>query len=238
MPLPEYPELRIGSTTSTPQGVRDRVIHVAAAMSLLFLTSMNRPEFTEIVDTKISIPATSDVLDSDISQRKRAALKIQVTVEQQAQLDDEIQACFSLATLGTYGTVTMFTVAHPRPEAEDLKGLLDSVPENMRPHIIRIAKLVALHPAECDRVKEALLKKVVKVPSDENMAPKDQHLKVSFSENEEQKAWRLSNIRNVATSLLRLCKEHDDAFESELLAIGNAEFMLRNNSQELARVDK
>ncbi len=241
MPLPETPGLSVVHSKKAPSGIQYRALEITAATLLLLLSSMHKPKSLEIVDTKIALPRISEPDEKNIDVHAWAAEKAQATAEQQAQLDSEIDACISLANPVALGRVTMFKLCHPRPELQDLKELLDSMPAEMRLRIIRITKLVALHPEECDRVnvQEILLKKISKTDPKEGASTAGVNEPIAVvSENKMAKAIRLHKIREEAQSFLLLCEEHDPAFKSELDAICEAESILSRHPHQLAQLNK
>lgn len=232
MRTPETPDLPVARINNTPRNIRSRVLQVSAAVGLMMLTSLHRPRETPTtVNTSIPLP-TAGTADSPYSY-EGAALQAKATSEQMAQLDADIDACFDQLSLEVMATVGFFKLNCPHPEPKDLKELLESMPAGIRPHVIKIAKLVALHPEEFERIQKRVCDKIGL--SLEGTCDTE---KKSDDDVIHERKYRLHRARNQAGEFLRECGERDPAFDDELGKIMLAEFVLRSHTQQVAQVGK
>ncbi len=229
MRTPETPDLPVARTNNPTHGIRGRVLQITAAASLTMLTSFHRPQETPTsADTAIPLTAAADGLSS----YEGAVRQAKVTHEQMAQLDADIDACFGQLSLEVMATVGLFKFNCPNPAPKDLKGLLESMPASMRPHIIRIAKLVALHPEECERVQKRVCDKIgISLSScgQEHMHEDDV---------QRERLRRIHRARQEAHEFLKECGIEDAGFKEELGKVMLAEMTLRMHTQQVAQVGK
>lgn len=232
MRTPETPDSPDARINNNPRTIRSRILQVTTAVSLTMLVSLHRPrETTTSVDTSVPLPAAG-AADSSPYSYEGASLQAKATNEQMAQLDADIDACFDQLSLEVMATIGFFKFNCPNPEPKDLKDLLDSMPASMRPHVIRIAKLVALHPEECERVQQRVCDKIgisLSTCGNETM---------DTDEAESERANRIKRARREAHEFLKQCGEEDADFDEELGKIILAEFVLRSHTQQVAQVGK
>lgn len=199
-------------------------------------TSMHRPEhLSQPADTRISVP-DADVANEGLTAHELAEVRVRPTEEQMKQLDAEIDAIFEEATAGAYASLAIFKVMHPEPGASDLKSLMESMPSPMRPRIIRVAKLVALHPEEGERIQARISEMIgfslVKEGGDPGCEPEDEIRRAA------NRTRRLAQLRVCAHTFLAECGEQDEEFSDELTKIVLAEQLIGNNSQQIAQIGK
>ncbi len=202
---------------------------------------MNRPEFSSVsrADTSISVP-DPDTAKDGLTEEQLAELRLEPTKDQIAELNADIDAMYQNARNIDYGRIGFFKLTHTlrrsKPTASDWKSLMESMPSPMRPHIIRATKLLALHPQEGERIEGRIstmigfsLRKEKNVVGSE---PDDDII------NAEERAWRLKELRELASNFLTECGEQDQKFSEELKMIILAEQRIGMNSQQIVQLDK
>lgn len=237
MRTPETPDLPVARTNNPTHGIRNRIFTVSAAALSLMLSSMHRPsDMTPVVDTNISLPSDSEA-SNDANSYETALRQARATSEQKEQLDAEIDACFDQLSIDVMATLGLFKFNTPNPTPEDMKTLLASMPPCMRPRIIRIAKLVALHPEESERVQKRVCDRIG-FSFDPEARPSCGNAELDQEHAERERDYRLRRIRNEAGQFLRECDESPTDFEEELAKIMYAEIMLDSYRQQVAQAGK
>ncbi len=237
MRTPETPDLPASRTNTPTSGIRGRVFTMSAAALSLMLSSMHRPDdMTPIVDTSISLPSDGEV-GNDTNSYETALRQARATREQKTQLDAEIDACFNQLSIDVMATIGLFKFNTPNPAPRDMKTLLASMPPCMRPRIIRIAKLVALHPEESERVQQRVSDRIgfTFVPEER---PSCGNAELDRENAERERDYRLRRIRNEAADFLKECDERTANFDEELGKVMYAEVMLDSYRQQVAQTGK
>lgn len=167
---------------------------------------------------------------------------IHATPEEQAELDGLIDACFQKATPQVWARIALFeanhlfqrhlTGEHAEPTMEEMKELMDSMPDDMKPFIIAAVKRIALHPSEGCRVKDHILEKCGTCTSSEEKLDTGD-VRPALSETR-----RLQWTREQCVGFLRACEHFDAGFENELLEVQYAELTQSPTLQQLAQVLK
>jgi len=237
MRTPDTPDSPVAGTNTLKSIIQNRVLVMSAAALSLMLSSMHRPRhISPIVDTSITLASDGESAD-DKSPYETALRQTCPTGQQKAQLDTEIDACFDQLSMDVVATIGLFKFNHPNPTPEDMKTLLGSLPTCMRPRIIRIAKLVALHPEESERVQERVSDRIGYSFESEKRESCG-NPEVDRENARRERYYRLRHIRREAMELLKECDECPSDFEEELGKIMYAEIVLDGYRQQVAKVSK